>query len=162
VVEWVACATGLIGLSVVLYASVDLLRSHELTFSVDAAAAFEEAEEDGVVDDPEDVRTGLVYFLSAIQAANGTTADLLKRAFAWRSAVWSRRSSDSVSRRRWSEPMATHSAHDSRPNGRWMPSRDVGISEKRGISGARDPRTRLLKSQLPAANGQPPPRGKRG
>jgi hypothetical protein len=66
--EWIASAAGLIGLGVVLFASVYLLRSHDLVFSVDAAAPFEEAEEAGAADDPEDLRIGLTYALSALQA----------------------------------------------------------------------------------------------
>jgi hypothetical protein len=58
--------------------------------------------------------------------------------------------------------MATRSTHDAKRNGRWIPSKDVWISEKRGISNARDPKTGLLKSEIEPVNGRPAPRGKRG
>jgi hypothetical protein len=83
-VEWVACGTGLVALGVVLGASVHLLRSHNLTFSLDAAATFEEAEADGALEhDAEALQIGLTYSLAAIQAGNSATVLGLKVAFAW-------------------------------------------------------------------------------
>jgi hypothetical protein len=69
----------------VLFASVHLLRSHELSFSMDAAAAFEEAESGGALqdDDAEGLHIGLTYGLAAIQARNSPTLQRLKVAFAW-------------------------------------------------------------------------------
>lgn len=85
VVEWVACGTGLVALAVVLGASVYLLRSHDLTFSMDAAATFEEAEAGGALgdDDAEGLQIGLTYGLASIQAGNSATVQALKTAFAW-------------------------------------------------------------------------------
>ena len=83
--EWIAAATGLIALGVVLGASVYLLRSHDLRFSMDAAATFEDAEAGGALedDDIEGLFLGLTYGLSAVQADNGLTVRRLKLAFAW-------------------------------------------------------------------------------
>ena len=85
VVEWLACGAGLLALGVVLGASVYLLRSHELAFGMDAAAAFEEAEAGGALegDDAEGLQIGLTYGLAAIQARNHPTLERLKLAFAW-------------------------------------------------------------------------------
>jgi hypothetical protein len=58
--------------------------------------------------------------------------------------------------------MATHAAHEPRPDGRWIPSKDVWITEKRGISNARDPKTGLLKSGTESVNGRSPRKAKRG
>jgi hypothetical protein len=57
--------------------------------------------------------------------------------------------------------MASKAADETRPNGRWIPSLDVRISEKRGISNARDPKTGLLKSGTDSVNGRSPRKGKR-
>jgi hypothetical protein len=83
-VAWTLTAFGLIGLAVVLLASVYLLRSHDLSFSIDAWAAYERAQDLGVldVDGAEGLRMDLTYNLSAMQADNGLTVERLRAAFA--------------------------------------------------------------------------------
>jgi hypothetical protein len=83
-VAWVATAAGLVALAVVLFASVFLLGSHDLTFGLDAAATFEEAQEQGALADesPEALFIGLTYGLSEIEARNNPTVQRLKAAFA--------------------------------------------------------------------------------
>jgi hypothetical protein len=61
---WTATGIGLIALGAVLLASVYLLRSHDLSFSVDAAATLEDASDKGVDwDDPAGLFQGLTYVL---------------------------------------------------------------------------------------------------
>lgn len=83
-VEWVSAGFGLAGLGVALLASVYLLRSHGLAFSLDAAAAYEEARDAGALDDsdPEALHIGLTYGPSGIHADNSKTVGRMKRAFA--------------------------------------------------------------------------------
>jgi hypothetical protein len=82
VVGWAATAVGLVGLAIVLGASVQLLRSHELVFSIDAAEVFEDALAHEALDDLEGLQTGLTYELSSIQADNTRTITDMKTAFA--------------------------------------------------------------------------------
>jgi hypothetical protein len=83
-VAWTGTGIGLAGLAVVLLASVYLLRSHDLAFSMDAAATFEEALDGGALEDetPDGLHIGLTYGLSSIQAHNAPTVQRLKSAFA--------------------------------------------------------------------------------
>ncbi len=83
-VAWTVTAVGLAALAVVLLASVYLLRSHDLSFSIDAWAAYERALQLGVldVDGVEGLRIDLTYNLSAMQGANGITIERLRTAFA--------------------------------------------------------------------------------
>jgi hypothetical protein len=81
--EWIATGVGLAALAVVLLASVYLLRSHDLTFTVDAAAVYEDAERAGALDDDvEGLHIGLTYGLSSMQADNSVIVGNLKTAFA--------------------------------------------------------------------------------
>ncbi len=82
--EWTVTGVGLAGLALVLLSSVYLLRSHDLSFSLDARAAYERARDLGVldVDGVEAVRIDLVYNLSAMQGNNGVTVERLRVAFA--------------------------------------------------------------------------------
>jgi len=86
IMEWAAAASGLLALAAMLAASVFLLRSHELSFSLDGAAAYEEAQDFGAlnqVDAAEAVHTGVTYGLAGVQAGNGPTVVRLKTAFAF-------------------------------------------------------------------------------
>lgn len=75
---------GLAALGAVVFASVYLLRSHELSFSLDAAAALETADAEGLDrDDPARVVRGLTYVLSSMQAENSLTVGRLRTSFAW-------------------------------------------------------------------------------
>lgn len=80
---WTATAVGLAALAAVLFTSVYLLRSHELLFSFDAAAALEETQGNGLDwDDPSQLLLGLTYMLSSTQADNSATIRRLRTAFA--------------------------------------------------------------------------------
>jgi hypothetical protein len=82
--EWIVTGVGLAGLAVVLLASVYLLRSHDLSFSIDAREAYERAGDRGILDldDVEVVRIDLVYNLSDMQGNNSVTVKRLRKAFA--------------------------------------------------------------------------------
>lgn len=81
---WTATTVGLAALGAVVFASVYLLRSHELSFSLDAAAALETADAEGLDrDDPARVVRGLTYVLSSMQAENSLTVGRLRTSFAW-------------------------------------------------------------------------------
>jgi hypothetical protein len=72
-----------LALATVLLASVYLLRSHDLSFSLDAAATLEDAGDKGFdYDDSVGLHIGLTYVLSAMQAENGLTVRRLRSAFA--------------------------------------------------------------------------------
>ncbi len=82
-IAWTATGVGLVALAAVLFASVYLLRSHELSFSLDAAATLEDASDKGVDWlDPAGLFQGLTYVLSSMQAENGLTINRLRTAFA--------------------------------------------------------------------------------
>lgn len=82
--EWSATGVGLAALAVVLLASVYLLRSHDLSFGIDAAASHMELEALGTLesDDATEAHLHLTYTLSSIRAENGLTVKHLKTAFA--------------------------------------------------------------------------------
>jgi hypothetical protein len=80
--EWTAVSIGLIALGTVLLASVYLLRSHDMTFSVDAARIQEEAETAGALEDVEALQLGLTHGLSLMEGVNRAIVDRLKVAFA--------------------------------------------------------------------------------
>jgi hypothetical protein len=80
---WTATSTGLIALAAVLLSSVYLLRSHDLRFSLDAAATLEDTTRKGFdPEDPAELWEGLTYVLSSLQARNGLTVGKLRTAFA--------------------------------------------------------------------------------
>jgi hypothetical protein len=82
---WLATTVGLAGGVLLLLASIYVLRSHDVAFSVgDAATAFEHAVDFGGLedDDPEGLHTGLTYILSDIHGKNAPTVERLKTAFA--------------------------------------------------------------------------------
>jgi hypothetical protein len=81
---WTATVMGLAGLLIVLLASVYLLRSHDLPFSIDASAAYEEAVQFGAFDDdaPVQVQVALTYNLSLLRTENFATIERLRAAFA--------------------------------------------------------------------------------
>jgi hypothetical protein len=84
-VAWTATMVGLVALLVVLLASVDLLRSHNMSFSVDAADAYHQATRwFGTTDDhdPDEVHVALTYNLGDLQAANAATVKRLRKVFA--------------------------------------------------------------------------------
>lgn len=82
-IAWTATSTGLIALAAVLLSSVYLLRSHDLKFSLDAAATLEDATKKGFdSEDPTGLLEGLTYVLSSMQAQNGLTVRKLRTAFA--------------------------------------------------------------------------------
>lgn len=80
--EWLPTGVGLAGLVTAFAASVFLLRSHDMAFSVDAAVLLQEAEDVGAVDDIDEVFMALTYELSDINAQNRRTVVRLDRAFA--------------------------------------------------------------------------------
>jgi hypothetical protein len=81
---WAATAVGLGGLVMVLAASVYLLSTHSMSFSIDAPAAFEKARDFGALDadDHAGVHIDLTYTLAAMQSGNGLTVNRLRTAFA--------------------------------------------------------------------------------
>jgi hypothetical protein len=81
---WTVTVTGLFGLGIVLVASVYLLRSHSLAFSIDSTATFADAMSSGAVDadNPADVQIGVAIRLSTIRADNGPVVNRLRLAFA--------------------------------------------------------------------------------
>ncbi|HEV7808855.1 MAG TPA: hypothetical protein VGO80_23835 [Solirubrobacteraceae bacterium] len=85
-VAWCMTAAGLQGLAVVLIASIYLLRSHDLSFSIDASAALEELLGDEPLGDDDSARAhvhgALTYRLSDMQAENALTVSQLRVAFA--------------------------------------------------------------------------------
>ncbi len=82
-VEWTSTGVGLVALAAVVFASVYLLRSHELSFSLDAAATLEDASDKGFEgEDPAGLFQGLTYILSSMQAENALTIGRLRTAFA--------------------------------------------------------------------------------
>ena len=85
--EWTSTVSGLLALAAVLLASVYVLRSHDLSFSLDAAATYEDATDKGFDgEDPAGLHIGLTYILSEVQAQNGLTVRGLRVAFAI--ALW--------------------------------------------------------------------------
>jgi hypothetical protein len=81
---WTASGLGFVGLLAVLFASTYVLRSHDLLFSIDAAAALEEAVAFGSVDDEHvaEVELGMTYRLSSMRAENDTKIRRIRTAFA--------------------------------------------------------------------------------
>lgn len=80
--EWLSTGLGLAGLVAAFVASVFLLRSHDLVFSVDAAVLLREAEDAGALDDDDEVAVALTFELSQIRAQNSPTVVRLDMAFA--------------------------------------------------------------------------------
>ena len=84
-IAWTATVVGLDALLVVLLASVYLLRSHNMSFSVDAADAYRQAVRwFGTTDDhdPTEVHVALTYNLGDLQATNAPTVRRLRTRFA--------------------------------------------------------------------------------
>jgi hypothetical protein len=78
---WTATAVGLAALGAVLFASVYVLRSHDLFFSLDAASVLQDADTMDR-DDPAGLFHGLAYALSSMRAKNSPTIRRLRTAFA--------------------------------------------------------------------------------
>lgn len=83
-IEWTVTGAGLAGSIAVLFASVFLLRSHDLTFSVDADVVQLEAAQAGMLEPErlEALQLGLASGLSSMQGTNAITVDKMKTTFA--------------------------------------------------------------------------------
>lgn len=86
IAEWSVTVFGLVGLGVVLIASVFLLRSHDLAFSLDVREAYDDAEERQEPDGETEVHNlhlALALSISDRQADNQPTVSSMRTAFAW-------------------------------------------------------------------------------
>lgn len=79
--EWLGAAVGVAGLILVFLASVYVLRSHDLQFSVDVREAYNEAV-DRAVDNPETVQREIALTLSDVYADNDPTVFAMRAWFA--------------------------------------------------------------------------------
>lgn len=86
VTEWIVTTVGIAGVGAVLAASVFLLRSHDLAFSLDVREAYSDAEARQGIDGETDVdglQLALAFSLSDRQADNQPTVRSMRTAFAW-------------------------------------------------------------------------------
>jgi hypothetical protein len=81
-IEWASASVGLVALGAVLFASVYLLRSHDMAFTADAAIIREEAETDGKLEDVVLLQLRLAQSLAAMHAQNRVVVEKLKTVFA--------------------------------------------------------------------------------
>jgi len=79
--EWLGSVLGVLGLAGVVAASVYLLRSHDLAFSVDARKAYRNAAEDGDLT-VSALQVGLAVAFARTQARNQPTVSRMRVAFA--------------------------------------------------------------------------------
>jgi hypothetical protein len=80
--EWLGTGLGVLGLAAVVAASVYLLRSHDLAFSVDAGKAYDHAAAQHGDLSVGEVQARLAVAMADTQAMNDPTVDRMRLAFA--------------------------------------------------------------------------------